>query len=290
MRLLSWNIHKGIGGRDRRYRIERVIEVIAKAKPDVVCLQEVDSGVPRSKMHHQPELLAEKLNFAHSVYQRNVSVRDGGYGNLVLSRHPLRWQHDMCLRLNWRKPRGAQLCIVEAPKGPLLLVNWHLGLAEIERRWQVSTLLESKEFTEHAALPTLIAGDFNDWRDQLHGESFADAGFTHVTSPISSFRSFPAYMPMGSLDKAFVRGELVVRRARVLKTVLTRDASDHLPLVLDFDLHPTGDVSLTIDPLDVDARDPGMIDVDAADPNPYDSNPYDPNPFEPGPTEPTEDG
>ena len=28
MRLLSYNIHKGIGGRDRRYRLARVIEVI----------------------------------------------------------------------------------------------------------------------------------------------------------------------------------------------------------------------------------------------------------------------
>ena len=239
MRVLSWNIHKGIGGRDRRYRIERVIEVIAAAAPDVICLQEVDSGVPRSQMHDQPELLAEKLNFEHSLYQRNVDVRDGGYGNLVLSRHPLRWQHHMSLRLKWRKPRGAQLCIIEAPAGPMLLVNWHLGLAGVERRWQVSTLLESEEFAEHAALPTLIAGDFNDWRDQLHNACFAGAGFTHVTTPIAAFRSFPAYMPMGSLDKAFARGRLHVHTAEVIKSALTRDASDHLPLLLDVDLLQT---------------------------------------------------
>ena len=28
MRLLSWNIHKGIGGRDRRYALRRIIDCI----------------------------------------------------------------------------------------------------------------------------------------------------------------------------------------------------------------------------------------------------------------------
>ena len=82
MRILSWNIHKGIGGRDRRYRIERIIDVIQQESPDVLCLQEVDSGVPRSQLHHQPDLLATALGYGHSLYQRNVDVRDGGYGNL----------------------------------------------------------------------------------------------------------------------------------------------------------------------------------------------------------------
>ena len=49
MRILSYNIHKGIGGRDRRYRLERVLEVIAREEPDVVCLQEVDRHVRRSR-------------------------------------------------------------------------------------------------------------------------------------------------------------------------------------------------------------------------------------------------
>ena len=236
MRILSWNIHKGIGGRDRRYRIDRVISVIQAESPDVICLQEVDSGVPRSQLHDQPKLLADALGYQHRLYQRNVDVRDGGYGNLVLSRHPLPWQHQMSLRLKWRKPRGAQICVVEGPAGPLLLVNWHLGLAEAERRGQVATLLASEAFATHAALPTLIAGDFNDWRDQLHGACFHGAGFTYVTEPATDFRSFPAYMPLGSLDKAFVRGGVRVTAARVIKSTLTRDASDHLPLVLDVDL------------------------------------------------------
>ena len=59
MRLLTYNIHKGIGGRDRLYRLPRIIEVIENENPDLLCLQEVDRGVPRSRSHDQPKLLAE---------------------------------------------------------------------------------------------------------------------------------------------------------------------------------------------------------------------------------------
>ena len=58
-RLLTYNIHKGIGGVDRRYRPERIVEVVAHYQPDIVCLQEVDEGVKRSQFHQQAELLAD---------------------------------------------------------------------------------------------------------------------------------------------------------------------------------------------------------------------------------------
>ena len=41
---------------------------------------------------------------------------------------------------------------------------------------------------------------------------------------------------MGSLDKAFVRGSVFVRNARVVRSQQARRASDHLPLVMDFHL------------------------------------------------------
>ncbi len=41
---------------------------------------------------------------------------------------------------------------------------------------------------------------------------------------------------MISLDKAFTRGPIHVRHARVVHSHLTRRALDHLPLVIDFHL------------------------------------------------------
>ena len=85
MRLLSWNIHKGIGGRDRRYSLDRIITCIEAENPDLICLQEVDRHVARSQHHDQPRLLARYFR-CHAVFQPTVAVADGGYGNLVLSR------------------------------------------------------------------------------------------------------------------------------------------------------------------------------------------------------------
>ena len=236
MRIFSYNIHKGIGGRDRRYLPERVVDAIAAESPDIVCLQEVDQNVRRSRFHDQPAMLAEMLGLKESVYQRNVSVGAGGYGNLILSRYPLIYRDDLCLRQGWRKPRAAQIVLAETAQGPLRLVNWHLGLAERERHWQVRKLLGDERFAEQDQMPSLIIGDSNDWRNTLAAGPFADAGYTKLTWPPRTFRSFPAYLPVGALDKAFARGDLAVREARVVKTALTREASDHLPLLLELDL------------------------------------------------------
>ncbi len=235
MRLLSWNIHKGIGGRDRRYSLARVIDCIEAENPDLVCLQEVDRLVHRSHHDDQPRLLARYFR-SHAVFQPNVHVGGGTYGNLILSRWPVPSRHRISLRRGGRKSRGAQLVLIDTPEGCLHLVNLHLGLAESERRWQVDRMLSHMLFRSAEAHPTLVVGDFNDWRNTLADDRFAAAGFEHVTSPVSRFRTFPAWLAIGGLDKAFARGRIRVRQARVVRTSLAKEASDHLPVVVDFHL------------------------------------------------------
>ena len=239
MRVLSYNIHKGIGGRDRRYRLERIIDVIEQENPDLICLQEVDRNCRRSQFHNQPDILCEQFKPAARLYQLNVHLKCGGYGNLMLSRWPFRSHHQISLRLGRRKPRGAQMAVIETPEGPLHLVNWHLGLVERERRWQVTHLFKHQLYLEAQGIPTLIIGDTNDWRNNLCNGTFQSCGFQHITTPPSRFRSFPAYLPMGSLDKCFVSGEIHVHHVRVVRTATAKLASDHLPLVVDFHLKAT---------------------------------------------------
>jgi endonuclease/exonuclease/phosphatase family metal-dependent hydrolase len=235
MRLLSWNIHKGIGGRDRRYSLDRIIGCIEAENPDLICLQEVDRLVRRSRHDDQPRLLARYFR-CHSVFQPTVAVDDGGYGNLLLSRWPIESRHRITLRQGGRKPRGAQLVLVDSPEGRLHLVHTHLGLAAAERRWQVGRLLGHMLFRSADPHPTLIVGDFNDWRNALADDVLAASGFRQVTTPVAKFRTFPAWMAVGALDKAFVRGRIDVRHARVVRTSLAKAASDHLPVVIDFHL------------------------------------------------------
>lgn len=236
MRLLSYNIHKGIGGRDRRYRLERIIQVIEDHNPDLICLQEVDRHVARTRHDDQPHHFVEALSAQSHLFQLNVRLKDGGYGNLLLSRWPLQSHHQISLRLRQKKPRGAQMAIVDSPEGSFQLVHWHLGLAERERHWQVLHLLEHNLFRQSSHLPTIIVGDFNDWRNTLATGPFALHGFQQLTAPRSRFLSFPAYFPVTALDKAFARGAIAIRQVRIAHSRLARDASDHLPLVIDFHL------------------------------------------------------
>jgi endonuclease/exonuclease/phosphatase family metal-dependent hydrolase len=240
MRLLTYNIHKGIGGGDRRYRLGRIIDVIEEENPDLICLQEVTRHAPRTHFDDQPKILADYFKLAAHLFQMNVHYKRGGYGNLLLSRWPFHSKHQVSLRLRRKKPRGAQLVVVETPEGPLHLGNWHLGLAEKERHWQVKHLLEHHLFRESAHLPTLIAGDYNDWRNTLAGGPFTGHEFHPVTAPPSRFRSFPAFMAMLALDKVFYRGGIVVRHVKVVHNRLASQASDHLPVVVDFHLAPPG--------------------------------------------------
>ncbi|MBL6711593.1 MAG: endonuclease/exonuclease/phosphatase family protein [Planctomycetes bacterium] len=235
MRLLSWNIHKGIGGRDRRYSLQRIIDCIDHERPDLVCLQEVDRLVGRSDFDDQPRLLGQSLNL-QSTFQANVPVSNGTYGNLILSRWAVGSTHRISLKRGIRKSRGAQLIHVETPEGVLHLVNTHLGLDERERHWQIDFLLEHELFQSSSVIPTFIAGDFNDWRNTLAEQSLANHGFQQVTSPPSEYRSFPSWLPVGGLDKVFVRGEVTTERVKVVRTSLARAASDHLPIVVDFSL------------------------------------------------------
>ena len=61
-----------------------------RPRPDMVCLQEVDRNVGAVAPHDQPRELSDALRAAEHLYQLNVRVKHGGYGNLVLSRWPFR--------------------------------------------------------------------------------------------------------------------------------------------------------------------------------------------------------
>ena len=235
MRLMTYNIHKGVGA-DRRYRLERIVAVIAAEAPDLICLQEVDHNCGRSRYDDQPALLAERLGAAAWQYQFNAPHREGGYGNLLLSRWPLREARAVSLRHMRRVPRGAQLAVVETPEGPLHLVHVHFGLSERERRWQAVQLLGNAEFRASAHLPTVIAGDFNDWRNQLGKRLFLPQGFHHATAPPRRYRTFPAFLALASIDKIYYRGPLHGFETRVVRGRPARRASDHLPVVCDFRL------------------------------------------------------
>jgi endonuclease/exonuclease/phosphatase family metal-dependent hydrolase len=236
-RLLSFNIHKGIGGIDRKYDLARVVETINFYEPDVVLLQEVDEGVPRSSHHRQAELLADAIRLPHLAFQRNVRLKVGHYGNAILSRFPLHEAIEIDLTLPPKKRRGALITRLSVPLGEhtrtIVLANVHLGLSGIERQIQLRRLLTNGCLDlPRKRMPLIIAGDYNDVWGTLGRRVMDRAGFMAASGKI---RTFPAAMPLRSLDRVFYRGDLRPLRAFAGHTDLARHASDHLPLIVEFE-------------------------------------------------------
>ncbi len=236
MRVMSYNIHRGFGARDGKYRPRRVIDVIEAHNPDIVCLQEVALKTKQVSYDDQPAMLARELHFEHVIFQGNRHLKEGVWGNMLLSRWPITQSHRISLTLKWRKARGAILAVVETPEGPLHVVNWHLGLSARERLWQTRHLLGHPLYGEAAHLPTLLIGDSNDWRNRLWIEILSNHHFEIHTRPVSRYRTYPSTIPMGSLDKVFCLGKMHIKACSVVRDKLAKAASDHLPLLVDMHL------------------------------------------------------
>ncbi len=239
-RVVTYNIHKGIGGRDRRYRPERIIETLAHLEPCILFLQEVDEDVPRSRHDKQAELLAEALELPHMAFQRNVHLKQGCYGNAILSRFPLSDVETCNLTIPLKKRRQALLArcklSVEGHTKSLILANMHLGLAGPERTIQLRRLLKHHLLAKaHLDTPVLIGGDFNDVWGRLGKRILEPAGYQNAGG---MHRTFPALLPMRPLDRIYYRGPLQVHHAFASRTAVAREASDHLPLVVELRFRP----------------------------------------------------
>ena len=85
VRVLTWNLHAGIGP-DGRYDLGRIVGLVQKHDPDIVALQEIDS---RGRGEQSPfAFLAQALG-SHAAEAKTIVAPDGYYGHALISRWPL---------------------------------------------------------------------------------------------------------------------------------------------------------------------------------------------------------
>lgn len=246
VRMMTYNIHRAIGV-DRRFRPERIVEIVTHYAPDVLLLQEVDEGAPRSREMDLGRDLAGALGYPHFVVGHNVSLRKGRYGNATLSRYPILRERNIDLTIDSRKRRGCQHTTIEIEKAhghphKMDVFNLHLGLGAQERVRQIGHLVRSREFVDlDPDQPSVVGGDFNDWRSLLHPIFTEILRFGSATHKGDSYngvlRTYPSFSPRGGLDRLYYRGPIRAVTAHACRLRLSKVASDHLPVIADFDLH-----------------------------------------------------
>ena len=246
IRVLSYNIHRAIGF-DRRFVPERIIEIIRGHDADIVLLQEVDEGAPRSRELKLAKELADALDYPHYAMGHNVSMRKGWYGNATLSRFPILRERNIDLSIGMRKRRGCQHTSIEIQNKknqtfPLEVFNLHLGLSARERQKQAGVLARSNEYESlDMDAPCIIGGDFNDWRSLLRALFIEGLEFKCATDKNNAagspraIRTFPSFSPQGGLDRVYYRGGLRLISAKRCRFKASKVASDHLPVITEFE-------------------------------------------------------
>jgi len=229
VRVMTWNIHGGVGP-DRSHDLDRIIELIAFHKPDIIALQEIDSrGIRGAK--GPPLAYVANACGAYTAEAQTIVAPDGNYGHALISRWPLAdiVLHDISVG-RWER-RFAIEANVETPHGAVHVSAAHLGLWFTERRRQAAKLA-SLAVSDKPVF--ILLGDFNDWRHR----GPVNRTLANVLPGCAFHRTFPARWPMFFLDRIYCRPAAALITSWV--DAKGRFSSDHLPVFADIAIPAPG--------------------------------------------------
>jgi endonuclease/exonuclease/phosphatase family metal-dependent hydrolase len=240
IRVVTYNVHKCVG-LDRRERPGRIAAVLRETEADVIALQEVVS-VEDDVRHelHQARYIARELGCEFHLGE-NRRHNGGAYGNVVLTRLPVELCRNHDITWSKREPRGCLRVDVRlgAPDSPVLhIFNVHLGTAYIERRHQGRKLVGDGILRANDLRgPRVVLGDFNEWTrglaTRLLAEELRSADIEHH---LRRRTTYPGPLPFLHLDHIYHDPALELVSLRLHRSRKALIASDHLPLVADFQL------------------------------------------------------
>ncbi len=228
LRVMTWNIH-GTFGRNHRFDLQRVVDVIARIAPDILALQEVDSRGLKAGDRDPFAVLQEAVG-DHGIGAKSIVTSDGAYGQTLISRYPLRNPEIRDISFGEFEPRRAIRAMVETPAGNVCVIATHLGLSIRERREQTRALLDMIG----KASPFIVLGDFNDW----FWPGSVRSVLARVLPARSRMRTFPSWCPMLRLDRIY--GRPFDALVRTWTAPEARAVSDHLPVIAEFQLATAG--------------------------------------------------
>lgn len=238
-RLLTYNVHRCVGT-DRQLDVRRVADVIAHEQPDIVCLQELDVRRARTNGIDQAAQLAEHLGMS-ARFHPAMRIEREEYGDAILTHLPERLVKADSLPtitgIKGLEPRGAVWSQIQIDDVWLNVINTHLGLVPQEQRRQ-AIALAGPDWGGELDGPKILTGDFN---------------ATSITRPYAtltrrmddaqrrlgtktSIKTFPSSFAAIRIDHVFVSPHIHVKSMRAGAHPHCRIASDHLPLIMDFEI------------------------------------------------------
>lgn len=240
MRIVTYNVRRCLG-LDGVCSPQRIAEVVASCHADVIALQELDVRRARSGHVDQAETIARELGAGDLFFHPAFRLLDEEYGDAVITTGPARLVKAGPLPSVWMpfaaEPRGALWVSAQIGGRQVEVINTHLGLSRRERRAQAAALL-GPEWLGHAGCSgnVVLAGDLNSLPGGRVHSAFADRLRDAQASAGRPRATFPSRFPAVRIDHLFVGAGIEVISAGVVRTALSRIASDHMPLVAELKL------------------------------------------------------
>lgn len=232
VRIVSYNVHVCIG-RDRRFRPERIADVLGPLNADFIALQEIqDRPFEGSTVS---DFLARRMRM-HAHRGPTLIRGDSPYGNLLLSRAPAMRCRPHDLSIPGREPRGAIEADFRIGGRRLRIFVTHFGLTANERTRQVRMLMPALNRGDDTDI-RILAGDINEWRPAARTLRALQHAFGASPAP----RSYPARAPVFALDRIYVGPRRLLTDVRAVRSMPARIASDHLPLLGEIDVSRPGE-------------------------------------------------
>lgn len=237
LKVMSYNVHHcNPPSKPGFIDIDAVANVIKRASPDLVALQEIDMNVARSGSVNQAIEITRKAGY-HSFYFAKALDYDGGqYGVMILSKYPL--SDGVTYRLPTEQstkgePRVLALITVNLPGGKKIKFgSTHLDAQQLP----VNRLLQVKEITRITgaeSLPIVLAGDFNA-EETSEVINILDDQFVRTCKNCSP--TIPETNPVKAIDFiAFKKGSGFSSISH--RVVQETYASDHLPVVAELTIN-----------------------------------------------------
>jgi endonuclease/exonuclease/phosphatase family metal-dependent hydrolase len=228
MRLATLNIRHGAPSRGWRGDPDRVAAACAALAADVLALQEVDRGIPRSGRADLAKVAADAAGM-EVVFAQTMAFRGGQYGNALLVRGEIEDVEVVRLPGGYRfwvrrEPRNAIVAtarLADHDDVALSVAATHLSTQRWASRGQLSEV--ARALTARPE-PHVLMGDLNRTNGEVAGHpatrliDFVDGG-----EP-----TFPAVKPVLRIDHIAVNG-LTVEAVNAVRFPV----SDHLALVAD---------------------------------------------------------
>jgi endonuclease/exonuclease/phosphatase family metal-dependent hydrolase len=247
LRIVTWNIHKGVRGLGLRKRLEihNMQSAVAGLNADVICLQEVRRINHKEAAHFTQWPAMPQADFLapagyEAVYRTNAFTKHGEHGNALLSRFPVTDHAHEDMSDHRFEQRGLLHATLSVHGKSMHVIVVHLGLIAASRQRQMAQLSQyiERDIPKNDAL--IVAGDFN---SPIAPVRWAQAALGHSHTPVRSpllhalkgHATFPSRLPVVQLDHVFAR------HAKIVSTLVPQGKewagmSDHLPLIVEMEL------------------------------------------------------